>query len=103
LPSTTFISKFKQFVVDCTNLKHFEDDIQCKIMQKYGVILKQFSDGWDEEFCLSKPRTTEGPRTREARIREEILYCKKACRAQRFDFDKSGAYCGVLRRISGRI
>ena len=30
--------------------------------------------GWDEIFCLSKPRTTEGPRTREARTREGILY-----------------------------
>jgi hypothetical protein len=30
--------------------------------------------GCDEKFCLSKPRTTEGPRTREARTREGILH-----------------------------
>ena len=29
---------------------------------------------WDEKFFHSKPRTTEGPRTTEARTREVILY-----------------------------
>ena len=30
--------------------------------------------GRDEKFCLLKPRTKKGPRTREARTREGILY-----------------------------
>ena len=33
------------------------------------VSFKAIFRGWDEKFCLSKPRTTEGPRTREG-----ILY-----------------------------
>ena len=67
MPSTTLISKFKQFVVDSTNLKHFEDDST----QKYGVIFEAIFRlrGWEEKFCLSKPRTTERPRAREG-----ILY-----------------------------
>jgi hypothetical protein len=34
---------------------------------------------------------------------QKLTYCKKACLACRFDFDRSGAYNAVLRRISGRI
>jgi hypothetical protein len=46
-------------------------------MQNYAKIWCYFEAifrRWDEKFCLSKPRTTEGPRTREARTREGILY-----------------------------
>jgi hypothetical protein len=43
---------------------------QAKIWRYFEAI----STGWDEKFCLSKPRTTEGPRTREARTIEGILY-----------------------------
>jgi hypothetical protein len=60
-------------VVDCTSLNHFEDDStqnQAKIWCYFEAIF----EGWDEKLCLSKPRTTEGPRTREARTREGILY-----------------------------
>ena len=32
----------------------------------------------DEKFCRLKPRTTEGPRTTEARTREvRLYYCRK--------------------------
>jgi hypothetical protein len=53
--------------------------IHRKIKQKYDVILKQILEGgmknW-EKLCLSKLRTTEGPRTREARTRvQEREYC----------------------------
>jgi hypothetical protein len=47
--------------------------------------------------------TYQGPIRIEIPIRinpQKLTYCKKACRARRFDFDKSGAYYGVLiRRI----
>jgi hypothetical protein len=40
------------------------------------VLFRSNFTGWDEKFCLSKPHTTEGPRTttKEARTREGILY-----------------------------
>jgi hypothetical protein len=62
-----------QFVVDCTNLNHFEDD-SIQNLTEIWCYFEAIFRGWDEKFCLSKQRTTEGPRTREARIREGILY-----------------------------
>jgi hypothetical protein len=41
------------------------------------VLFEAIFRGWDEKFCVSKPRTTEGPRTREAGTREGILYDEK--------------------------
>ena len=43
-------------------------------LQKKKCYFEAIFKGWDEKFCLSKSRTTEGPRTREARTREAILY-----------------------------
>jgi hypothetical protein len=48
---------------------------------------------WYVDCCFSK----------KALDREKLTQYDKACRARRFDFDKSGAYHGVLRCISGRI
>jgi hypothetical protein len=53
--------------------------IQCKIKQKYGVIFKQFSEGGMKNFAFQNRVLTEGPRTREARTGEGILYLMLQC------------------------
>jgi hypothetical protein len=55
--------------------------IQCKIKQKYGVILKQFLEGGMKNFAfqnrvLQWDRVLQGDR--EARTREGLLYLKHA-------------------------
>jgi hypothetical protein len=63
--------------------------------------------------CIAQPihvsrllKTYQGPICIAIPIRidiKKLTYCERACPARRFDFDKSGEYYGVLRRISGRI
>jgi hypothetical protein len=54
--------------------EHFCGLFNAKLSKNMVHYFEAINRGWDEKFCLSKPRTTEGPRTREARTREGILY-----------------------------
>ena len=49
-------------------------DARSNKLRGASKVEQRYTRGWDEKICLLKPRTTEGPRTREARTREGILY-----------------------------
>ena len=59
-------------MVDCTNLNHL-GTIQCKIKQKYGVILKQSLEGGMKNFAFQN-RVLQRDRVLERRVLERE-YC----------------------------